>query len=126
VQALKLLEQIDEPNVTIHFDTYHMNVEEKGIGAAFRRAAGKTSYVHMSESDRGVPGSGTIDWNDVYRGLAESNFKGKLVVESFVALPPEIAGALCVWKPVAKDRQEILEKGVPFLRGLAKVHGLME
>jgi D-psicose/D-tagatose/L-ribulose 3-epimerase len=47
------------------------------------------------------------------------------VVESFVALPPEIAGALCVWRPVAKDRQELLAKGVPFLRGLAKAHGLI-
>jgi D-psicose/D-tagatose/L-ribulose 3-epimerase len=124
-QAMKLLKQIDEPNVTIHFDTYHMNVEEKGIGSALRKAAGKTSYIHMSESDRGVPGTGTIDWNDVYRALAESGFKGKLVVESFVALPPEIAGALCVWRPVAKDRHELLAKGVPFLRGLGKAHGLL-
>ena len=123
-QALMLQDMIGEPNVTIHFDTYHMNIEEKGIGSALRRCAGKTSYIHMSESDRGVPGTGTIDWNDVYRALAESGFKGKLVVESFVALPPEIAGALCVWRPVAKDRHEVLAKGVPFLRGLGKAHGL--
>jgi D-psicose/D-tagatose/L-ribulose 3-epimerase len=123
-QAMMLQDMIGEPNVTIHFDTYHMNIEEKGIGHGLRAAAGRTHYIHMSESDRGVPGSGTIDWNDVYRALAESNFKGKLVVESFVALPPEIAGALCVWRPVAKDRQEILAKGVPFLKSLAKVHGL--
>ena len=124
-QALKMLEMIDEPNVTIHFDTYHMNIEEKGIGSGLRKAAGKTSYIHMSESDRGVPGTGTIDWNEVYRALADTQFKGKLVVESFVALPPEIAGALCVWRPVARDRQEVLEKGVPFLRGLGKAHGLL-
>ena len=124
-QAVMLLEMIGEPNVTIHFDTYHMNIEEKGIGATFRKTAGKCAYVHMSESDRGVPGTGTVDWNDVYRGLAESGFKGRLVVESFVTLPPEIAAALSVWRPVAKDRHEVLERGVPFLRGLAKAHGLM-
>jgi D-psicose/D-tagatose/L-ribulose 3-epimerase len=39
-------------------------------------------------------------------------------------MPPEIAAALSVWRPVARDRQEVLEKGVPFLKGLAKVHGL--
>jgi D-psicose/D-tagatose/L-ribulose 3-epimerase len=124
-QSLMLLELIDEPNVTIHFDTYHMNIEEKGIGHGLRAAAGKTSYIHMSESDRGVPGTGTIDWTDVFRALAETNFKGKLVVESFVALPPEIAGALCVWRPVAKDRHEVLQRGVPYLKGMAKAHGLM-
>lgn len=124
-QALMMLEMIGEPNVTIHFDTYHMNIEEKGIGTALRKCAGRTAYVHMSESDRGVPGTGTIDWNDVYRGLAESGFKGRLVVESFVTLPPEIAAALSVWRPVAKDRHEILARGVPFLRGLGKAHGLL-
>jgi D-psicose/D-tagatose/L-ribulose 3-epimerase len=124
-QALMLQEMIGEPNVTIHFDTYHMNIEEKGIGQALRGAVGKTHYIHMSESDRGVPGTGTIDWDDVFRALADTKFKGKLVVESFVALPPEIAGALCVWRPVAKDRQEVLSKGVPFLTGLAKAHGLI-
>jgi D-psicose/D-tagatose/L-ribulose 3-epimerase len=124
-QALMLLEMIDEPNVTIHFDTYHMNIEEKGIGHGFRTAAGKCSYVHMSESDRGVPGTGTIDWDDIYRTLVDIGFKGKLVIESFVTLPPEIAAALSVWRPVARDRHEVLDKGVPFLRGLAKVHGLL-
>jgi D-psicose/D-tagatose/L-ribulose 3-epimerase len=124
-QALMLQEMIGEPNVTIHFDTYHMNVEEKGIGSAIRKTAGKCSYIHMSESDRGVPGTGTIDWNDVFRALADTGFKGKLVVEGFVALPPEIAGALCVWRPVAKDRHEVLARGVPYLQGLGKAHGLI-
>jgi D-psicose/D-tagatose/L-ribulose 3-epimerase len=124
-QALMLHEMIDEPNVTIHFDTYHMNIEEKGIGHGFRVAAGKCNYIHMSESDRGVPGTGTIDWSEIYRALADIGFKGKLVVESFVTLPPEIQAALSVWRPVARDRQEVLAKGVPFLKGLAKVHGLL-
>jgi D-psicose/D-tagatose/L-ribulose 3-epimerase len=123
-QSLKFLEMLDEPNVTIHLDTYHMNIEEKGIGAGFRKAGKHCAYVHLSESDRGVPGTGTIDWDEIFRALAETGFEGRLVVESFVTLPPEIAAALSVWRPVARDRQEVLEKGVPFLKGLAKVHGL--
>lgn len=123
-QALAFLEMLDEPNVTIHLDTYHMNIEEKGIGHGFRNAGKHCSYVHLSESDRGVPGTGTIDWDDMFRTLADIKFEGRLVVESFVTLPPEIAAALSVWRPVAKDRHEVLQKGVPFLKGLAKVHGL--
>jgi D-psicose/D-tagatose/L-ribulose 3-epimerase len=124
-QSLKFLEMLDEPNVTIHLDTYHMNIEEKGIGAGFRNAGKHCAYVHLSESDRGVPGTGTIDWDDIFRTFADIGFEGRLVVESFVTLPPEIAAALSVWRPVARDRQEVLEKGVPFLKGLAKVHGLV-
>ncbi len=124
-QSLMMLDMIGEKNVTIHLDTYHMNIEEKGIGHGFRRAGKHSSYVHLSESDRGVPGSGTIDWNDVFRALAETKFKGDLVMEAFVSVPPEIAAALSVWRPVASGADEILEKGVPYLKGLAKVHGLI-
>jgi D-psicose/D-tagatose/L-ribulose 3-epimerase len=101
-----------------------MNIEEKGIGHGIRVAGKKSSYIHLSESDRGVPGSGTIDWTDVFRALAETGFEGDLVMESFVTLPPEIAAALSVWRPVAKDGQEVLAKGVPYLMSMAKVHGL--
>ena len=123
-QSLAMIERIGEPNVTIHLDTYHMNIEEKGIGHGIRVAGKHSSYIHLSESDRGVPGSGTIDWNDVFRALAETGFSGDLVMESFVTLPPEIMAALSVWRPVARDKDEVLQKGVPFLKSLAKVHGL--
>lgn len=124
-QALKFLEKLDEPNVTIHLDTYHMNIEEKGAGGGILKAGAHCSYIHLSESDRGVPGTGTIDWDATFRALARVGFKGDMVMESFVTLPPEIASALCVWRSVAKDRQEVLEKGAAFLKSFAAVHGLI-
>ncbi len=124
-QALALRERIGLENVTIHLDTYHMNIEERGIGHGFVEAAGHAPYVHLSESHRGVPGTGTIDWEDAFSGLARAKFEGDLVVESFITLPPEIAAALSVWRPVAPDRHAVLRDGVPFLRGLARKHGLL-
>ncbi|MFO1070817.1 MAG: sugar phosphate isomerase/epimerase [Geminicoccaceae bacterium] len=124
-QSVRLLERIGEPNVTIHLDTYHMNIEEKGIGHGIKRAGRHCAYIHLSESDRGVPGTGTIDWNDVFRAMAESGFQGDMVIEAFITLPPEIAAALSVWRPVARDKDEVLEVGVPYLRSLARLHGLM-
>ena len=125
-QSLRLLERIDEPSTTIHLDTYHMNIEEKGIGHGFRVAGPRAPYIHISESDRGVPGTGTIDWDDAFAALAGIGFNGDLVIESFVTLPPEIASALCVWRPVAKDRYEVLDQGVPFIRDMARKHGLID
>jgi D-psicose/D-tagatose/L-ribulose 3-epimerase len=124
-QSLRLLERIDEPSTTIHLDTYHMNIEEKGIGHGFRVAGPRAPYIHISESDRGVPGTGTIDWDDAFAALGGIGFTGDLVIESFVTLPPEIASALCVWRPVAKDRYEVLDAGVPFIRDMARKHGLI-
>ncbi len=124
-QTLKLMERIGEPNLTIHLDTYHMNIEEKGILNGFKAAGKSTTYVHVSESHRGVPGTGTVDWDSAFAGLKAIGFAGDLVMESFATLPPSLAAALSVWRPVARDRFEVLDRGIPFLRGMAKKHGLI-
>ena len=123
-QAVALVERIGEPNLAIHFDTYHMNIEEKGGAEGLRTGARWTSYVHISESDRGVPGTGSVQWETVFRTLNEIGFDGDLVVESFVSVPPLLAAALCVWRPVARSREEVLAEGIPFVRELARRHGL--
>jgi len=125
-QAVRLIERIGEPNLMIHLDTYHMNIEEKGFSAAIREAGPHLGYIHLSESDRGVPGTGNVDWEDVMAGLAAIGFKGDLVGESFVTLPPEIARALSVWRPVAQSADEVLAEGLPHLRRLALKYGLIK
>jgi len=125
-QCVAMIERIGEPNLVCHLDTYHMNIEEKGFGNGFRTAGKHCSYVHMSESDRGVPGTGNVDWEDIFAALQQIGFDGDLIIESFIALPPEIASALCVWRPVAKSADEVLTRGVPYLKSLARVYGLIE
>jgi len=124
-QGAALFERIGEPAVMLHLDTYHTNIEEKGFDAALSDARGHCRYVHLSESDRGVPGSGNVDWPSVFRALKTRGFSGDLVGESFVNMMPQLAAALSVWRPVAKDRHEVLSIGVPFLKALARANGLI-
>src|SRR3546814_15874858 len=91
-----MVERIGEDNVFVHLDTYHMNIEEKGFDEAIVEAGRHLRYIHLSESDRGVPGTGTVDWDSVFRGLARVGTAGALVVESFLTLHPCIARALDV------------------------------
>lgn len=124
-QALDLARRIDEPSVMIHIDTYHANIEEKGFAAALADGEGLVRYVHLSESDRGVPGSGNIDWKSIMVALKGAKFAGDLVVEFFVNMMPQLASALSVWRPVARDRDEVLDIGLPFVRSLAQATGLI-
>lgn len=48
-----------------------------------------------------------------------------MVVESFINLPPEIAAALSVWRPVADSAEQVMAEGVPFLHNKAKQYGLV-
>ena len=124
-QAVELIEKVGADNIFVHLDTYHMNIEEKGAGNGILDAREHLRYIHLSESDRGTPGEGTCDWDEVFATLAAIGFKGGLAMESFINMPPEVAYGLAVWRPVAPSFEEVMEKGLPFLRNKAKQYRLI-
>ena len=124
-QAAAMIDRIGAENVFIHLDTYHMNIEEKGAANGILAARDHLRYIHLSESDRGVPGKGTCDWDEVYAALAAIGFTGGLAMESFINMPPELAWGLSVWRPVAESTEEVIGEGLPFLRGKARQYGLI-
>lgn len=124
-QATEMIERVGAENMFIHLDTYHMNIEEKGAGNGILDARKYLKYIHLSESDRGTPGCGTCDWDEIYATLAAIGFKGGLAMESFINMPPELAYGLSVWRPVARDEAEVMGNGLPFLRNKAKQYKLI-
>ncbi len=125
-QAVDMIERVGNENLFIHLDTYHMNIEEKGVANGILDAREHLKYIHLSESDRGVPGAGTCDWDEIYAALAAINFKGGLAMESFINMPPQVAYGLSVWRPVADSAEQVMDNGLPFLRNKAKQYGLIE
>lgn len=124
-QAVEMIERIGADNMFVHLDTYHMNIEEKGIARGILDAREHLRYIHLSESDRGTPGAGTIAWDEIFACLRAVGFTGGLAMESFINMPPEIAHGLSVWRPVASGEAEVMENGLPFLRNKARQYGLV-
>ena len=124
-QAVNMIERVGADNVFIHLDTYHMNIEEKGAANGILDARDYLKYIHLSESDRGTPGEGCCDWDEIFATLSAIGFKGGLAMESFINMPPEIGYGLSVWRPVAKDHVEVMSKGMPFLKNKAKQYKLL-
>ncbi|QND17402.1 sugar phosphate isomerase/epimerase (plasmid) [Rhizobium leguminosarum bv. trifolii] len=124
-QAVDMVERVGADNIFVHLDTYHMNIEEKGAANGILIARDHLKYIHLSESDRGTPGYGNIPWDVIYAALAAIGFKGGLAMESFINMPPEVAYGLAVWRPVARDMEEVMNKGLPFLRNKAEQYGLI-
>ncbi len=123
-QARALIERAGADNVFIHLDTYHMNIEERSLAQGFADAGPFLGYVHLSESNRGVPGRGTVDWAGAFAALAALGYDGALTIESFVYVDDDLAGGLAIWRPVAEDRDAPLAVGLPFLRAAGEVAGL--
>ena len=124
-QGLALLDRIGAANSFLHLDTYHMNIEEESFGQPIREAGDRLGYIHLSESHRGTPGSGTVDWDNTFRALAAIDYQGALVLESFVALHPDIARATCMWRDVVGNPATLVRDGLAFLHEKAAAAGLL-
>lgn len=121
-QALKLKEMIGEPNIKIHLDTYHMNMEEKSFYTATKAAQDQLMHYHLCENDRGIPGTGLVHWDDIFRALGEMNYQGYAALESFVDVTDNMN--TWVWRQLAPDGDTLVRDGVAFIRRLMAKHGL--
>ena len=124
-QALSLLELIDESNVGIHLDAYHMNIEEDDFRAPVDLVAEHLVHFHLSESHRGIPGRGTVDWEAIMGALSDAGYDGHVGLESFAEVADAMRGATCIWRDLAPSSDELVREGLAYLKGLerAAVHG---
>jgi D-psicose/D-tagatose/L-ribulose 3-epimerase len=108
-QALELVEEIGTPNVVVHLDTYHMNIEEADLAAPVRSCAGRLGYVHVGESHRGYLGTGTVAFGELFGALAEIGYDGPLTFESFstAVISERFATALAVWRDPWQDGRDL-------------------
>ncbi len=114
--AVALCDQINHPNVGILFDTFHANIEEKSIAAGYRAVARHLKHVHTCENDRGIPGSGHVEWKEVFQALRDIRYDGWLTIESFGFALGELSAAASIWRDIAPTPESIAFEGVKFLK----------
>jgi D-psicose/D-tagatose/L-ribulose 3-epimerase len=121
--AACLIDAVGHPRIGVLFDTFHANIEEKSIAAAVDRLGSRIKHVHTCENDRGIPGSGHVDWKGLFAALTRCGYDGWHVIESFGSNIPEIAAAACVWRDLAPDSELIASEGLQFLRRMTHRKG---
>ncbi len=115
-QARRLAGMVDEPNVRVHLDAYHMNIEETDFYDSTLAAVPQLCHFHLSESHRGTVGTGLVDWDGIMRGLADGGYSGCVGMEAFIEVSPAMAGATCIWRRLAEDTDKSLKEGLAYLR----------
>ncbi len=114
--AAELCREIGEPRVGILFDTFHANIEEKNPTAACRFAVPFLKHVHVSENDRGTPGTGHVDWNGLFSVLADCGYNEWVTIESFGFSLGALSAAASIWRDLAPTPESIASDGIRFLR----------
>jgi D-psicose/D-tagatose/L-ribulose 3-epimerase len=115
--AGKLCREIGSTHLGVLYDTFHANIEEKDPVAALKKIGKKwLVHVHTCENDRGIPGSGHVPWDATMKALKQMKYDGWLTIESFVPAIKELARAASIWRPLAKDGDDLARRGLRFLR----------
>jgi D-psicose/D-tagatose/L-ribulose 3-epimerase len=115
-QGLDLIGRIGASNVGFLLDTFHLNIEEKNIPTAIRKAGSKVLHFHACENDRGTPGTGHVEWKEVASALREIDYQGPVVIEAFTTEITEIARAVSLWRPLAPSQDSLAQEGLRFLQ----------
>jgi D-psicose/D-tagatose/L-ribulose 3-epimerase len=118
--AAQLVHDVSQANVLIHFDTFHANLEERHPADSLRSVAKELGHVHISENDRGIPGTGHNDWRGILTALKESGYDGWMTIESFAQPEPELAAAAAIWRDLTDSGDELAREGLRFIKALSQ------
>lgn len=115
-ELMQLIGDINEPQAKAILDGFHMNIEEPCIETAIKQVGDKLIHVQVSENYRGTPGTGQTNWAAWKRGLEAINYQGTISIESFTPEVKELAGAVCIWKPLVPSQDGFAKEGLEFLK----------
>ena len=116
-QVLRMVEEVDAPNVGVHFDTYHACLEERDLCAALEQVlqAGKVNHFHACANNRGAPGQGVIPWEDLLGLLVRYGYGGHITMETFA-----LGGLDSSWVQVHSVPDELAREGLFYLQAFFK------
>lgn len=115
-QSVRFLDAVDHPYIKMMYDSFHANIEEKDQAKAFASCAHHAIHVHVSENDRGVPGSGGVKWESFWKGIKDNKYDGFLTIEAFGRALPALAAATKVWRDLFDDPMNLCRDGLAFIK----------
>lgn len=114
--AADLVLRVNEPNYGYLYDTFHFNIEENSVAGVIGETASAIKHVHISENNRGVPGSGHIDFTSVFRALRAVGYDGWMTVEAFGSALPDLAAATKIWRPLFNSPEAVYQGAYKLMR----------
>ncbi len=117
-ETMAFCEAVGNKRIGILIDTFHANIEEKNQPAAVRTAGKRLKHVHASENDRGLLGSGHVDFPGIVQALKEIGYDGFLMIEGFGYAKDEEHSLGALWGDMKVSPEMIAFEGAAYLRGL--------
>ncbi|MEM1353976.1 MAG: sugar phosphate isomerase/epimerase family protein [Planctomycetota bacterium] len=120
-QARRMADLVDMPNFGYLYDTHHAHIEEKDIAAAISTGGSAIKHVHISENDRGAPGTGLVDFETNFAALKQIDYDGWMTIEAFSTDDPDFAGMIHVYRDYDPP-ETIYAGGYQFIKTMLAKH----
>lgn len=120
LEGVEYCKAVGTPNMGVHLDCFHMSHEENNFTDPVR-TCGKQylGYVHVNENQRGIPGTGMVNFHEFFNALEDIDYDGYCVIESFDPNFEELAGNCAIWRRFAPTGEELAVKGLKNLERIA-------
>jgi D-psicose/D-tagatose/L-ribulose 3-epimerase len=120
-EAKGFCEAVGHPRVGVTIDTFHANIEEKNIASTVSSLGSLLKHIHVSENDRGLLGSGHVDFPGVIAALRKIDYKGFLMIEGIGRLPNQTSTVSALWGDLRVPPEDIAFEGTSYLRKLLQL-----
>lgn len=118
--GVKFCQDVGGDNIKVHLDCFHMNIEETSFSGAVHTCGKRyLGYIHVNESNRGIPGTGLVPFKEFFGALKEIGYDGPLVIESFDPSFEELAANCAIWRKLADSGEDLAIKGLANLKAIA-------
>ena len=113
--------EINHKNVKMLLDTFHMNIEENNLCEPFKKYSHLVYHVHLNENHRGMPGTGTMPWKEIFKTLKEIGYNRWLVYETFShdVLLKEfgyVPRNIAMWRRLITDSDYVAQQALNFFK----------
>lgn len=105
---------VNEPNVKINLDCFHMNIDEADPVEAIHKAGKDLIHMHVADSNRAAPGRGHTDFRSIMAALMDVGFSGTMTLEPVPPYPN--AGIAIQMQAYLPLRDVFAEESIRYLK----------
>jgi hydroxypyruvate isomerase len=94
--AYRIMKAVNHPKVKILFDMYHQQISEGNLINHFRQYWDEIAYFQVGDvPGRKEPGTGEVNWRNVFKAIHEKGYKGILGMEHGLSIPGDAGMRKC-------------------------------
>lgn len=117
-QVVEVVKEVNHSHCKVMIDLFHAGIEEKNLGEAIHTAGKYLHHFQVAENDRGTPGTGQFNWQEIAGALNEIHYDGDIIIETFTPDNELLAKAAAIWRPLAESPDTLARDGLKFMKKL--------